>query len=155
LIGLVPLALALVLAQAHAEQLLGTVVRVADGDTLTVSAGGELVRVRLTDIDAPERGQPYNQVSRRSLVELCLQRSVRVEPAGVDTYGRTLGRVHCDGVDANAEQVRRGLAWAFTRYLTDPAIAELEAGARAASAGLWRDAGAVPPWVFRHPTNGY
>jgi endonuclease YncB( thermonuclease family) len=37
---------------------------------------------------------------------------------GKDRYGRTLARVTCDGTDANAEQVRRGLAWAYTKYLT-------------------------------------
>jgi endonuclease YncB( thermonuclease family) len=143
------LLLALHLSQAQAEELIGTVVRVADGDTLTVSVGGEPVRVRLTEIDAPERGQPYNQVARRSLVELCMQQPARVDSAGQDKYGRTLGRVYCDGVDANAEQVRRGLAWAFTRYLTDPEIARIEASARDASVGLWRDSTPQPPWEWR------
>lgn len=143
------IALALGASQAYAERLTGTVARVADGDTLTVSVKGQLVRVRLAEIDAPERGQPYNQVARRSLVDMCLQRSARVESEGVDKYGRTVGRVYCDGVDANAEQVRRGLAWAFTKYLTDARIAELESVARVARIGLWRDVEPTAPWGFR------
>ncbi|MGS5088270.1 thermonuclease family protein [Hydrogenophaga sp. A37] len=148
---LLALALALICAAAHADDVLnGAVVRVADGDTLTLAVdGGELVRVRLTEIDAPERGQPYNQVARRSLVELCLKQPARVESASQDKYGRTLGRVFCDGVDANAEQVRRGLAWAFTKYLTDARIAELESQARGAGVGLWRDPSPWAPWEFR------
>lgn len=134
---------------AHADELQGTVVRVADGDTLTLRTDAGLIRVRLTEIDAPERGQPYNQVARRSLVELCMQRMARVAEAGRDQYGRALGRVYCDSVDANAEQVRRGLAWAFTKYLTDQRIADLESGARAARVGLWRDAEPVAPWAWR------
>jgi endonuclease YncB( thermonuclease family) len=36
-----------------------------------------------------------------------------------DRYGRTVARMKCDGTDANAEMVRSGMAWAFTKYLTD------------------------------------
>lgn len=144
------LTLAICAGSACATELQGTVMRVADGDTLSVSVPGSgLVRVRLAEIDAPERGQPYNQVSRRSLVEICLQQPARVEVAGQDKYGRALGRVFCDGVDANAEQVRRGLAWAFARYLTDPDIAAIEVQARAAGVGVWRDQDPVAPWDFR------
>lgn len=134
---------------AHAAELQGMVERVADGDTLTLRTDTGLIRVRLTEIDAPERGQPYNQVARRSLVELCLKQPARVESAGRDRYGRTLGRVYCSGVDANAEQVRRGLAWAFTKYLTDPRISEIEREARGAGVGLWRDPSPWAPWKFR------
>lgn len=144
------LALAVVAGCAHAATLDGTVVRVADGDTLSVSvAGGGLVRVRLAEIDAPERGQPYNQVARRSLVDLCMQRPAQIELNGTDKYGRTVGRVFCGQVDVNAEQVRRGLAWAFTKYLTDPGIAAIEGEARAAGVGLWRDPSPQAPWDFR------
>lgn len=63
--------------------------------------------------------------------------------------GRTVARVICAGTDANAEQVRDSIAWAFTKYLTDPAIARLEQRARAARVGLWQDVDAVAPWVWR------
>lgn len=36
---------------------------------------------------------------------------------GKDRYGRTVARVSCSGIDANTEQLRRGMAWVFTRYL--------------------------------------
>ena len=55
----------------------------------------------------------------------------------------------CDGTDANAEQVRRGLAWAYTKYLTDPQIKVLEEEARASRLGLWHDDKSVPPWEWR------
>jgi endonuclease YncB( thermonuclease family) len=35
----------------------------------------------------------------------------RVEWNNIDRYNRILGRVWCDGVDANKEQIRRGMAW--------------------------------------------
>ena len=68
---------------------------------------------------------------------------------GHDRYGRTLARVTCDGVDANAEQVRRGMAWAYTKYLTDRAIKDFEEDAHAVQRGLWKDANPVPPWEWR------
>ena len=64
--------------------------------------------------------------------------------------GRTLGRVSCAGVDANAEQVRRGMAWVYVRYAPkySPLYA-VQAEARAARRGLWHDPNPVPPWKWR------
>jgi len=72
-----------------------------------------------------------------------------VKPQTRDRYGRTVARVECGGVDASAEQVRAGMAWAFTRYLTDPGLRDLKAEARSAGRGLWADAQPLPPWEWR------
>jgi len=134
--------------------LLCFVVAIADGDTLTARCGEpgayEQVKVRLAEIDAPEKRQPFGQVSRQHLAALCFQKQAEIRPATKDRYGRTVARVRCAGQDANAEQVRAGLAWAYTRYLTDPAIARIEQGARAARRGLWADAEPMAPWEWRH-----
>ena len=127
----------------------GKVIAVADGDTLTVLYGGVQVKVRLTEIDAPEGKQNFGNRSKQSLSDLCFGESAVLAEKGKDRYGRTLARVTCAGVDANAEQVRRGMAWAYTRYLTDSGIEALEAEARAAERGLWRDHEPVPPWDWR------
>lgn len=61
-------------------------------------------------------------------------------------YGRTVGKVLVGGVDSNLEQVKAGFAWHFKAYEREqPAedrqvYARAEAGARAARAGVWRDA---------------
>ena len=56
-----------------AASIAARVVSIADGDTLTVQFEDKRrVRVRLQGIDAPERGQPYSQVSRRNLHELTM-----------------------------------------------------------------------------------
>lgn len=60
-----------------------------------------------------------------------------------------LGRVFCAGADANAEQVRRGMAWWYVRYGKDVALKRVEAQARAARRGLWAADDPVPPWAFR------
>lgn len=91
-----------------ASELVGHVVSVQDGDTLTVLVDRTQVRVRLVDIDAPERKQPFGSRSRQFLADLCADRTARVADQGKDRYGHTLRRVLCVEVDANAEQVRRG-----------------------------------------------
>ena len=60
----------LLLASSHsalAETLAGKVVRIADGDTLTVLVANRQYRVRLDGIDTPERRQPFGKRSRQSL----------------------------------------------------------------------------------------
>src|SRR5512137_2894910 len=89
-------------------------VSAADGDTLTVRQGTEHVRVRLAEIDAPERKQPFSQVARRNLEALCRNREVEVQKVDVDRFGRTVAHVYCDGVDVSWRQVEDGLAWCFT-----------------------------------------
>lgn len=127
----------------------GEVVAVADGDTLTILAARQEIRVRLSEIDAPERRQAFGTVSRQHLAQLCFRKQAVVTAESTDRYGRVVGRVACAGVDANAAMVRAGLAWAYTRYMRDPRIAILEREARAARRGLWRDPAPIPPWSYR------
>lgn len=96
---------------ASTAELVGRVVSIADGDTLTVLVDRKQVKVRLADIYAPERKQPYGTRSRQSLAELCQQKRATIVSRDKDGYGRTVGYVNCAGVDANAERVRRGMAW--------------------------------------------
>ena len=128
-----------------------TVVSVADGDSLVVAEGERKVTLRLAEIDAPERTQPYSQVARRNLVDLCKSAtSVRFEPVTTDRYGRTVAHVWCDDVHVNWRQVEDGLAWCFRRYLKQPEVCvPLEKAAKVAKRGLWREGEPVAPWDFR------
>lgn len=126
---------------------------IADGDTLSARCGEpgayEQVKVRLAEIDAPEKAQPFGNVSRQHLASLCFQQQATIRQTSRDRYGRTVARVECQGKDANLEQVRAGMAWAYTKYLTDPEVKVQEAAARAAGAGLWVDQAPVAPWEWR------
>jgi endonuclease YncB( thermonuclease family) len=145
------LALLLVTAiPAWAETLTGRVVAIADGDTLTLlTPDRRQVKVRLHGIDTPEARQPFGNRARQALSELAFQKPARVEVQDTDRYGRTVGRVYVGPVDVNAELVRHGMAWVYTRYNRDPALPQLEAEARAARRGLWADPQPVPPWDWR------
>lgn len=132
------------------------VIGVSDGDTLTVRDGDVKAVLRLAEIDAPERTQPYSQVSRRNLETLCHQaKDVRYERVDTDRYGRTVAHVWCDGVHVNWQQVEDGLAWCFTRYLKQPDVClPLEKAAQEAKRGLWREPRPVAPWDFRAAQRG-
>jgi endonuclease YncB( thermonuclease family) len=140
---------------ASAGELAGRVVMVADGDTLTLASadGRDRVRVRLADIAAPKHGQRFATRSRQSLAELCAGKTAVLETADdgkPDREGGTIGRVRCGGIYVDAEQVRRGMAWVYVEQAPPTsALYALEADARLARRGLWRDRHAVAPWAWR------
>ena len=146
-------AVAVLLAQsAIAAEIVGRVVGVSDGDTLTVLTGANRqVRVRLAEIDTPESGQPYGSRAKQTLSDLAFGKAVRVDVQDTDRYGRTVGRVYVGSRDVNAEMVRGGAAWVYRQYNRDPALPPIEAEARAARRGLWslHQAERTPPWEWR------
>ena len=142
------LAVLLIAGAARAETFESNVVGVQDGDSLTVLRERQRVRVRLVGIDAPERGQPFGDQSRKSLAALCWKKRASIAWLEKDSHQRLLGRVNCSGVDANAEQVRRGLAWA-SPLARDREMNALQDAARRARKGLWADAAPVKPWEWR------
>jgi endonuclease YncB( thermonuclease family) len=139
----------LVTASANAEEFRGEVVRVVDGDSLLVKFHGQQVRVRLKEIDAPELKQPFGKDARQSLAQICAKKVARVSWTELDRNGRTLGRVWCGEIDANAEQVRRGMAWVFDRYVTDQMLYRLQDASRGDRLGLWSDPAPIAPWKWR------
>lgn len=142
--------------QANADALLGKVIHVADGDTITVlDATNTQHKIRLSGIDAPEKKQAFGNVSKQSLADMVAGHTVVVEWVKVDRYGRRVGTVLLNGKDINLEQVTRGLAWHYKRYQHEQSPADqksyaaAETLARSAQLGLWRDSSPVPPWEFR------
>ena len=128
------------------------VVGVQDGDTLTVRIAEQTpVKVRLVEIDAPEKAQPYGAAAKQQLSELVHGRTVRLETQGEDRYGRTLARVYVGEQDVNKAMVRAGAAWVYADYNRDASFVPLQAQARAEKAGLWRlqDDQVVAPWDWR------
>ncbi|CAN7348014.1 thermonuclease family protein [Acidovorax sp. LjRoot74] len=139
-----------------APALLCLVVAVTDGDTITARCGEpgayERITVRISAIDAPEKAQPFGQVSRQHLAGLCFQTQAAITPRARDRYGRTVGDVECQGQDVATAQVHAGMAWFYVKYGKGYAQLEgIEHTARQAGRGLWSQA-AVPPWEWRRAT---
>jgi endonuclease YncB( thermonuclease family) len=137
-----------VFAEPNSRVIRAQVLQIVDGDSVTVSIDGELVRVRLAEIDAPEGDQPFAVESRQSLFDLCFWTHAELSSISKDHYGRTLARVKCNGVDVNAEQVRRGLAWVKDQTVKDKTLYKLQDDARAGKRGLWWRESPVPPWEW-------
>lgn len=127
----------------------------SDGDTLTllVPDGNSFkqVKVRLGEIDTPERKQPYGTRAQQALSDLAYNKQARVVVQDTDRYGRTVGRVYVGNVDVNAEMVKQGAAWVYRQYLKDQSLLTLEQQAKAAKRGLWGlpETERCPPWDWR------
>jgi endonuclease YncB( thermonuclease family) len=138
------------------QPIIGKVVGVSDGDTITVlDAAKQQHKIRLEGIDAPESNQDYGSRAKQSLSDLVFGKVVTVTISKKDKYGRTLGRVTLDGKDIGQEQIKRGMAWFYRAYQAElpeniAAMYELgEVRAKAEKRGLWADASPIPPWDFR------
>lgn len=131
--------------------LTGKVIKVADGDTITVLAPNkDWVKVRLEGIDAPEKSQEFGEASRLALSALVAGKIVEVFSTGEDRYGRTLGWVEVDGIDVNRRMVADGLAWQYTKYNSETELAQLQAEAKRSRNGLWKAPNEpMPPWEYR------
>lgn len=148
--------LAVLPAAASAVTLTGKVVGVADGDTLTVLVDQQMIHVRLAGIDAPEKGQPFGQVSKKGLSKCAYGNQVEVKSHKTDRYGRTVGKVMVGTIDCGLRQIEQGLAWHYKAYAKEQApedraaYAHAEEAAREARTGLWSEAAPVAPWQYRH-----
>lgn len=142
--------LILLACPAPAADFAGQVIGIQDGDTLTVLIEQKPLRVRLAEIDAPEKAQPFGNRSKQSLAELCHRKAATVTPKATDRYGRTVAAVSCAGNDAGAHQVVSGMAWVYDRYASPATpLYALQDTARAARSGLWSESSPVPPWEWR------
>jgi len=129
----------------------GKVVRVADGDTVSVLDNNNAQhKIRLLGIDAPERNQPYGKKSRDALSAIVSGRTVGVVVQGKDSYGRSTGTVYLDERNINLAMVATGYAWWYRYYARNDHLLEAAEGkARAAKLGLWAEPDPVPPWDWR------
>lgn len=138
---------------ANAEEFSGKVIAVMDGDTLLVLKDGQPVKVRLAEIDAPEKAQPFGMASQKSLAEMVKGRQVRIGGRAVDDYGRLVATIRVGEIDVSREQVRRGMAWEYSRFHSNRELVALQREAQQAKRGLWAGEASVEPsqWRKQHP----
>jgi endonuclease YncB( thermonuclease family) len=139
---------------AHSAEFTAKIIAVLDGDTVLVRRESELVKIRLAEIDAPEKAQTFGETSKRSLSDMVLGKQVKVVSQAVDQYGRLVAHLSVDGLDVNAEQIRRGMAWEYSNFHSNQTLIALQNEAKQAPRGLWAQSNPNPPWEWRkqHPS---
>lgn len=97
-------------------ELEGTVNYIVDGDTLDIND----IRIRLSLVDTPERGQEGFKQAKEFVEKLCLNKKGQVDiddgQRRGDRYGRDIGVVFCDGVNINKALLNNNLARIYTEY---------------------------------------
>lgn len=112
-----------VVAQAHAETLLGRAIWIHDGDTVTINAkNGTWFKVRLWGIDAPELDQPGGKEAMLELIQLIGRKTVTVSVKDRDRYGRIVGVITYRNRDINREMIQRGHARYYKQYAPDQKV---------------------------------
>lgn len=157
------------------------IIAVIDGDTVLIRRANGLLKIRLADIDAPEVGhagmggqasnsqmgqagmgsrspnsqkaQDFGETSKQSLSDMVLGKQVQVVSHATDQYGRMVAHLGINGLDVNAEQIRRGMAWEYSNFHSNRALIALQEEAKSVPRGLWVKNNPTPPWVWRkqHP----
>lgn len=128
-----------------------TVSRVYDGDTVELKNANGKLKLRLTDIDAPERNQAYGQIARRALIKLCQGSnvSIHLQLTGKDKYNRHLGNLQCNHTDVSIYMAEQGYAWHNEKFSNNLAVKNAADSARRDRIGLWSADKPLPPWVWR------
>lgn len=98
------------------------VTRVVDGDTVYVRCGNEFAKVRLLNIDTPERGQYLYNEATNAMERLINDQPVYLafETPGQPSYGkykRLLAYLYnAEGENLNLEMIREGWSHFYTEY---------------------------------------
>lgn len=134
------------------------VVGIEDGDTLTVLRNKARFSVEVAGVDAPELDQPYGKEARRMVAALAKNRVVIIRAYRALRKGHIIGEVWMkDRRNLAHELVRAGLAWVKRGAVPEAELTQLEADAKAARRGLWKDIKPglvkdeepIPPWEWR------
>ena len=129
----------------------GWVIKVTDGDTIIIETSEKKRhKIRLTEIDAPERDQPWGQQASRALSKKVMSKSIVAKVSGKDRYNRTLAQIFYKGRNINHEMVAEGHVWAYRRYLINNELLEIEQTAKDNRLGLWGlSESPIAPWEWR------
>lgn len=140
----------------------GKVIKVSDGDTITVmDTAKEKYKIRLAGIDAPEKKQGFGQAARKELSGLVAGKEVCVSWHKKDKYGRLVGSVLVDDQLVNLHMVQSGYAWHYKRFANEQLEEEREVysaaeeTARLETIGLWSEPEPVAPWDWRDGVRSY
>ncbi|MGB6129289.1 MAG: thermonuclease family protein [Psychrilyobacter sp.] len=133
------------------EILVGKVIKVYDGDTITILVDGKKEKIRFFGIDAPEMKQNYGVESRNFVRSKIMGKKVKVKIVNTDKYGRKVGKIYySNNRYLNLECVKTGNAWWYEYYAKKEYDLKLaQEQARRSRKGLWREKNPVNPYKWR------
>ena len=135
--------------QIYSIELRGKVASVSDGDTLILTTEDSRFKIRLSDIDAPEKKQAGGEEAKSFLKKIVEGRQVIINYTGTDRYKRLIGSIYIEDVNVNLVMVCAGHAWHYKKFSKNEVFAMAEVAARSAKNGLWAEENPVPPWTYR------
>jgi endonuclease YncB( thermonuclease family) len=140
----------LVAFASFGKELIGKVIKVSDGDTITVlDSNNKKRKVRLDRIDAPESKQSFGIKSRNYLAKLIENKKATIQYKKVDRYKRILGIVKLDDMDVNLHMVSTGHAWHYSHYDKTLSYKDAQNNAKQKKLGLWKESNPIEPYLFR------
>lgn len=126
------------------------VIGIKDGDTIEVLLNNKPIRIRLADIDCPERSQPFGKAAKQYSSNFCFGKEVKIESSGeMDRYGRLIATVFINNRTLNSALLENGLAWHYKKYSDNDIYAALEIDARNRHVGIWSQPNPIAPWDWR------
>lgn len=133
------------------SQTSGKVIKISDGDTITVLLkGNKQKKLRLAEVDCPENGQPFGKNAKQFTSAQVFGKTVKFKETSTDRYGRSIAKIYYDNDKyLSQEVIRAGMGWWYFSYSKDNSLGELQEKARQSKIGLWQDVHAVAPWDYR------
>jgi endonuclease YncB( thermonuclease family) len=81
---------------SNAQTYEGKIAKVTNGDSITILHEGKPLRIRLAEIDASERGQPFCKKSREALADYVAGKEVQIIEVNIDRYKHAVGQVYLE-----------------------------------------------------------
>ena len=126
------------------------VLRVHEGDRLTIHHQGRKDMVYLRNVDCPELKQPYGKQAKHATAAYIANREVIVRDLKRDRQGRMTADILLpDGRQIAHELVKEGLACVQPGESGDQSLKDMEELARAARKGMWAESNPAPPWKWK------
>jgi micrococcal nuclease len=137
--------------KSQKETFVGKVVAITDGDTFKLlKKDSTLIRVRLANIDCPERKQPFSKKAKQFASDAIFGKNIEISVLKKDRYGRFIANVFYDNKkNLSKELLKAGFAWHYVKYSNDLTLQELEDAAKKNKEGLWQDKNSIAPWDWR------
>jgi endonuclease YncB( thermonuclease family) len=142
----------------YAYEITGRVIGVTDGDTIKIlTADKRTFKIRLAEIDTPEKAQPFGQKAKQALSEAVYGKQITLDIETTDRYGRKVAQVFTNDNWINGALVLSGYAWVYRQYAKSnrEKLLDFERQAKADKRGLWSlpEEQRVPPWEWRRSKN--